>query len=844
VEKNMTTYGEIKISGFSDIIQILALSLQQGINAHSHAHFKGMLSEGTNPEQLQMKMQSETISIVSKKSGSERKLFVGYLNTVKIEKMGEGLHYVEVDLLSTSCKLDQSIKNRSFQDVSLTHEQVMENVAGETQMATILWNIEESSAISKPVIQYNETDWEFIVRMASYYGNPVIPSMTIDTPVLSIGFLKSAGEGKLEATKYKSGMSEAYYALGGSTSGISKGDYLYYKVESTKAYNVGQTVNFQGATYMICDMKARIYQSELIYSYTLGQDVLHRVKRIYNTNFIGHTILGTVIETEAETLKLHLDLSDESGDDSTAYPYEWTPETGNIMYCMPQKGTIASLYFSDFDEASGAVVNCIRKNGATSKHMENTSNKRFTTEDGLNMCLKEDVIDFSLPEADDASSFAKFTLPDDYGVAMLTQGKITIAATNNIEIQGERVGIWSQNGTISLVAYSEAPSCILLNYQFDIRGELSKIITNEMSHYARIRDNPTVSKCDTGKLILGILAGVGATLLATAAVVGGIALCCTGLGIVVGGPVIVGAIAGGISCGLFTTGYMAYQDVKNGTNTDPGKFALRAGTQAFIGAVAGAVAGTSVVANGVKGAKVFLTAKGLHKAVVPFVVNFGLKGTIEAGFNTAGQVADNYLSGAKLTDNVKATILLSYATYGIFDGEAGIVGDLFPGYRKLFGKGGDMAQGANDLIDESKIAEATVVDATTDVATAEAAEQAAKAAKRRAKQLLNSTRNKGGNTKAANAANRTAKEELVNAKALTNTAQKSLNSAQNKFNLLAQACGENNILVKQQLHNGNKIKTATDFMNNVEKMVERQVVIDCMASDKKYDVEFEKMFVE
>lgn len=840
----MTTYGEIIISGYNDMIQILELSIQQGINDHSHAYFKGMLREGINPEQLQMKLQDETISIVSEKAGSERKLFVGYLDTIKIEKEGEGVHFAEVNLLSTSCKLDQSIKNRSFQDVSLTHEQVIEKVAIETQMATILWNIEESTAIGKPVIQYSETDWEFIVRMASFYGYPVIPSMTELTPVLSIGFLKSAGEAKLEATKYICGVSEAYYALGGRNSGISKGDYLFYKVETTKAFLIGQTVAFRGESFIVCNMEARMLASELIYSYTLGQEVLQRVRRIYNTNFIGHTILGTVIETEAETVKLHLNLSDEPGDDSTAFPYEWTPESGNIMYCMPQKGTIASLYFSDFDEASGAVVNCIRKNGATSKHMENTSNKRFTTEDGLNMCLKEEVVDFSLPEADDASSFAKCTLPDDYGVAMLTQGQISIGATNDIEIHGERVGLWSQAGMMSLVAYSEAPSCILLNYQFDIRGELSKIITEEMLKYPRINDAPTVSKCDVGKLLWGIAAGIGATLLATAAVVGGIALCCTGLGIAVGGPVIVGAIAGGLSCGLFTTGYMAYQDVKNGTNTDPSKFALRAGTQAFIGAVAGAVAGTAVVNNGVKGAKAFLTAKGVHKAVVPFVATFGLKGTIEAGFNTAGQVADNYLSGAKLTDNVKATILLSYATFGLFDGEAGIVGDFFPSYRKLFGKGGDMAQGANDLINESKMAEAAVADATKDMATAESAEQTAKAAKRRAEQQLNSTRNKGKNTKAANAANRAAKEDLLNAKALTNTAQESLNSAQNKFNILAQVCGENNKLVKQLLHNGNKIKTATDFMNNVEKMVERQVVIDCMASDKKYDVEFEKMFVE
>ena len=38
------------------------------------------------------------------------------------------------------------------------------------------------------------------------------------------------------------------------------------------------------------------------------------------------------------------------------YPWDWTPETNHLCYCMPEVGTRAVLYLSTREEKDGQVI--------------------------------------------------------------------------------------------------------------------------------------------------------------------------------------------------------------------------------------------------------------------------------------------------------------------------------------------------------------------------------------------------------------------------------------------------------------------------------------------------------
>ena len=57
---------------------------------------------------------------------------------------------------------------------------------------------------------------------------------------------------------------------------------------------------------------------------------------------------GTVEKTDHEQVWLRLDIDGAGG--KAAYPYDWAPATGSLMYCMPKVGTRVSLYIPGSDE--------------------------------------------------------------------------------------------------------------------------------------------------------------------------------------------------------------------------------------------------------------------------------------------------------------------------------------------------------------------------------------------------------------------------------------------------------------------------------------------------------------
>lgn len=83
----------------------------------------------------------------------------------------------------------------------------------------------------------------------------------------------------------------------------------------------------------------------------------------------GTVLTGKVLKTGQEKVRLHLDIDKEQAEDET-YEFLWKPVTGNLLYCMPEEGTKAVLYFGKADESTGTVIYNIRENGETGENAE------------------------------------------------------------------------------------------------------------------------------------------------------------------------------------------------------------------------------------------------------------------------------------------------------------------------------------------------------------------------------------------------------------------------------------------------------------------------------------------
>ena len=89
--------------------------------------------------------------------------------------------------------LDHEKKSRSFQDAEATYGQIVNEVLSDCPGAVALLcrEKEADTPIGKPLIQYRETDWMFIKRLAGMLGISLVSDYRTFVPRFSFGTFDS-----------------------------------------------------------------------------------------------------------------------------------------------------------------------------------------------------------------------------------------------------------------------------------------------------------------------------------------------------------------------------------------------------------------------------------------------------------------------------------------------------------------------------------------------------------------------------------------------------------------------------------------------------------------------------
>ena len=239
-------------------------------------------------------------SNISNENGtSNDKIFLnGIIDDIKLSEIKTGSLVVEITCISKSVLLDRIPRYRSFQDSSLTYSAIAEEINKNygANGEKIISVGEDMKEVPRMTIQYNETDWEYLKRLASYTGQPVMPYYD----KVLVGFLKNQAVQTPNTTYSQYGKSK-------------KNKRTMYKITGTEVYPVStpiklKTRNRAGGEETENDyyvIESRIYNegNTLKCEYTLGKQTDYFVDPIPHEK-----IRGAVIEART----VHIARTDES----------------------------------------------------------------------------------------------------------------------------------------------------------------------------------------------------------------------------------------------------------------------------------------------------------------------------------------------------------------------------------------------------------------------------------------------------------------------------------------------------------------------------------------------------
>jgi hypothetical protein len=428
--------------------EILDVSIKRGVNCHGSARVKGIIDEDMEGKYIEMSLSDTPVTIFAEDfDGQRRDLFQGVLEDMEI-KVENGLNTMELSIMPRSRLLDIKPVNRVFQDESLSYNDMVEFILSSFDDAAAIINASDGQPLGRMFVQYQETEWAFLKRMASTRHDVLIANDTLKGIRLYFGFpnISANDAPPLSPISFK-----VYKDIGGylrsrenNVSLYGESDSLYYVVKDREIRGLGEPVTFQRRPLFVTAIESIWEGRELVHNYTLMTKGGTRVPESKNFNIIGASLSGTVNQVSGSKVKMSLPEAHSNDPSKTkwyAFSTVYSSPDGSGWYAMPVIGDALRLYFPTETESDGYAISAVHLKVNKSVAESPTADKQADNGERSqpdNMYIYNNfgkMIALTPTTIQIVSGGKSITIDDNAGITITSDADITITGSNNVTLQ-------------------------------------------------------------------------------------------------------------------------------------------------------------------------------------------------------------------------------------------------------------------------------------------------------------------------------------------------------------------------------------------------------------------------
>ena len=282
-------YSDLKFISSFAMEKILDFQTWEDPGEHARGNFRLLLSEnetGINGMNAPIQLCGH--------GNTAGALFSGYPEKVEI-KEERGYRIADIQAVSGTILLDQKKSNRVFQKKVQTHMGIASAVTADTDHSACILPGSDMRT-GGTLIQYQETDWRFLKRMASQLGLPLVPDTSYYYPRFYLGLPEGEKRELGEIISCDLCFDGRYYAVSGKCL-VDREDFICYDVVTRTSLSLGDRVTYEGRELLVSRKKTELAGGEVIFTYRLAGNSygFAPVTGCIRTN--GSTCEGTTIES-------------------------------------------------------------------------------------------------------------------------------------------------------------------------------------------------------------------------------------------------------------------------------------------------------------------------------------------------------------------------------------------------------------------------------------------------------------------------------------------------------------------------------------------------------------------
>jgi len=377
----MLTYHNLDIEIQTEgIISIASLHIVQRLNEHGRAMLRAVVSQETAMEIVEQADRVITIRI-SRKDGKKEAVFSGKAGEIRAEKE-EGLFYLHMEFWGYTREFDLTDKSQSFCKGNDTYRQVLTKVLSEYERAQIRDEVTGGAKIPGMLMQYEETDWTFLKRLASHFSTFLVADSTADYGKVYFGIPHMDHNTVLAEEEYTLLKGKERYEKLPGTGELMPQEMMSWRLRSGKHMQLGEQVMLGYIETVVTAVDIMTRQGDLVCEYELSRRKGILTGRKTNPRIFGMSIPATVKERAGNQVRVQLDIdpSYEPSEDLKWFTY--AIETSNF-YCMPEKGSRVHIYFPGHEEQSAMAVHALRMGaGSSTGNRENDRGREYGSDTG------------------------------------------------------------------------------------------------------------------------------------------------------------------------------------------------------------------------------------------------------------------------------------------------------------------------------------------------------------------------------------------------------------------------------------------------------------------------------
>lgn len=423
---------KIRISYF-DFVTIEKLEIDRKIGEHASARLRGIISDEDVEDYRRLLLQKIWVEITAEDENQMMKvLMIGIIAGFSLEKR-QHEYVLELILKSGTYLMDGSRHFRSFQDKSLTYLDVMNRINEPYSESEAIAESCMGTAVDF-LLQYQETDWEFIKRISSRFGLAVTPAATRKGVSYYVG---NSYHASYTLTNFvnchiiKEVGTFMQYGANGAGS-LREQDYVEYQVSSREIYDLWDFLTIRNRQGHVYQIHSEYKQGELVHTYSLRPPAGLKMLQVFNELQQGCSFQAEVKEVMQDKVQVML-IGDENGSQAITkwFPYStgYSSPDGAGWYCMPEVGDRVRLQIPDDREEHGYIISAVHMD--TENDRKIPDHKSFKTKYGKELLFTPESLELTNNKG------MSVKIIDGEGIQFVSDKNISIIAGGNMTISSQ-----------------------------------------------------------------------------------------------------------------------------------------------------------------------------------------------------------------------------------------------------------------------------------------------------------------------------------------------------------------------------------------------------------------------